>query len=164
MTGCPGVGKTSTAGLLGGRLRDVVVAEMDLFTQPELDTDSRRMMLFLRSWLKLGAALAQGGSRLLVAGFARPGELESVPERRYFTAIHVLALVCDEESFTRRVRARQRHGHLPEGDFSGLHALNAWFRTTAADEPNVTVLDNTHLTVDEAADAAAEWARIALQA
>ena len=48
VTGAPGVGKTATASLLTDKLDGFVVAEMDLFTQPELDTSSTRMMTFRR--------------------------------------------------------------------------------------------------------------------
>jgi len=162
ITGTPGVGKSATAALLVGRLDRCVVAEMDLFTQPELDSDSQRMMAFFRSWLKLGAAVAQSGNHLVTAGFVRPQELESPPERALFSAIHYLVLTCGSQQLTERIRRRQRDGTLPAGDLEGLHALNQWFETTT--QEGVTVLDTSELTAEDAAHFATRWIRDALGA
>lgn len=150
INGCPGVGKSVIGSRLVGRVPDTVVLEGDLFTQPELDTDSQRWIAFIRSWLTAAALINQSGQSLVLSGYYGLHDIEKCPEQAWLTNIHHLMVVSDDETFLRRMRQRDTYADAPDGQVESLVRLNGHLRTAMPGQPNVTMLDTSLLTVSEA--------------
>jgi hypothetical protein len=80
---------------------------------------------------------------LFGGGCAVPANIEPLAERRYFSAVHYLALTCDDAELTARLRARPAWRNSAEEPFlSQQLAFNAWLREPPAEvAPLLTRLD-----------------------
>jgi hypothetical protein len=100
----------------------------------------------------------------VLGGSTVPGRFEACHERRYFTTLHYLALVCDDAVLVERLQARPgwRQAGTPEF-IESMRAFNRWFRDHAATTaPPMTLLDTSSLTLDETVDQAVAWVRARL--
>src|SRR6266496_6638262 len=46
-------------------------------------------------WLRVAKNIGQAGRPVVLCGTAIPEQFETCPERRYFSTLHYLAMVCD---------------------------------------------------------------------
>ena len=95
---------------------------------------------------------------VVCAGAGVPENIEPCVERRYFSKVHYLALVCDDLSKARLLsRPLWRNCH-DETFIEAQVAFNQWFkeREQRAD-PRIELLDTTLQTVEETARAVVGW-------
>lgn len=160
ITGASGAGKTTLCLELVSRLAaECVVLESDVLWGPEFDKPEDNYRRFRDVWLRLAKNVSQTGRPVVLCGTAVPDQLEVSPERRYFTAVHYLALVCDDAVLARRLQDRPgwRQSAAPEL-VEKMRAFNGWLRDNRdRTTPPMTVLDTTDLTVAETVERAAEW-------
>ena len=160
--GPAGAGKSSVGALLLGELTEAVVIEGDLLWRREFDTPGDGYNEYSRLWLRLAAHISQSGKpvALFGAGFAVPHGVEPLPERRLFSAVHYLGLVCDDEVLTARLRARPSWRNTTD-ELIGEHIkFNHWLKEHAATAaPPVTLIDTTSAAVTETAALVADWIR-----
>src|SRR5688500_16158026 len=142
--GPAGAGKSSVGALLLGELTEAVVIESDLLWRREFDTPSDGYRESSRLWLRPAPHISQSGKpfALFGAGFAVPHNTQPLPERRLFSAVHRLALVCDDETLTARLRARPKWRDTSEELIKEHLIFNHWLKEHAATlEPPVKLLD-----------------------
>ncbi len=110
-------------------------------------------------WLRVAKNIGQNGRPVALFGTAVPSQFESYPERRYFTAIHYLALICDDAVLADRLQGRPAwRGSGRPGRIEQMVAFNRWIREHGAQtEPPMSLLDTTDLTVDESIEHTASW-------
>jgi hypothetical protein len=163
LVGGPGGGGKSTVGSsLLGELTEVVVIEADLLWRREFDTPEDGYQEYSRLWLRLAAHISQSGRpvALFGAGFAVPHSTQALPERRLFSGIHYLGLVCDDDVLTARLRARPSWRNTTDELIDEHVEFNHWLKANAATtEPPVTLIDTTSAAVTETAALVATWIR-----
>ena len=163
MVGGPaGAGKSSVGAQLSGELAEAVVIEGDLLWRREFDTPGDGYREYFRLWLRLAAHISQSGKpvALIGAGFAVPHNVEPLDERRLFSVVHYLGLVCDDGALTARLRARPSWRDTADGLIAEHVTFNRWLKAhAAAAEPPVTLLDTTSAAVTETAALVASWVR-----
>ena len=145
-----------------GELTEAVVIESDLLWRREFNTPEDGYNEYLRLWLRLAAHISQSGRpvALFGAGFAVPHGVEPLPERRLFSAVHYLGLVCDDEVLTARLRARPSWRNTTDELIDEHVRFNHWLKESAgAAEPPVTLIDTTGVSVGETAALVAAWIR-----
>jgi hypothetical protein len=78
--------------------------------------------------------------------------------RRYFSAVHYLALVCDDETLTGRLLARPawRRAQAP-GFIEGQKQFNQWFKDYAGEQPPMMRVDTSHIDEETAARQVMAW-------
>ena len=152
ITGAPGVGKSVLGIRLAERLRNGVVLEPPASAVTE--RDSLTIMTMFKDWLVLGAQVAQGGRYLVLPSFARPDELDLLPERDWVGEIHWLALVCDADVLAGRLQSRRKSRTIDDEELRGLIGINNEIRAIANTEPHVTMLDTSTMTLLEVVGAA----------
>jgi len=161
MVGGPaGAGKSTAGALLLGEINEAVVFETDLLWRREFNTPSDGYLEYFSLWLRLAAHVAQSGrpAVLFGAGFAVPHSVEPLPERRLFTDVHYLALVCDDDVLAARLRRRPKWKDDDEKLIAEHLDFNRWLKEHAATTtPPVTLLDTSHDTPEETAARVAEW-------
>lgn len=161
ITGASGAGKTTVCLDLVSRLRsECVVLESDVLWGPEFDTPADQYRRYRDLWLRLAKNISQAGRPVVLCGSAVPEQFESSPERRYFTVVHYLALVCEDAMLARRLRERPSWRQSAAPEFvEKMLAFNRWLKDNRGKTtPPLTLLDTTDLTVAEAVERAAEWA------
>ena len=106
--GASGCGKSAVCQALGGEFDEVVALDSDILWGPEFDQPDDHYREFFETWLRMCKNIGQSGRPVLLfgGGFAVPGNIEACVERRYFSAVHYLALTCDAGLMLRRLRNR----------------------------------------------------------
>ena len=160
--GPAGAGKSTVGAMLLGELTEAVVIEGDLLWRKEFDTPEDGYNEYSRLWLRLAAHISQSGRpvALFGAGFAVPHGTQTLPERRLFSEIHYLGLVCDDEVLRARLRARPTWRDTTDELINEHVEFNRWLKEHAATtEPPVTLIDTTSAAVAETAALVASWIR-----
>jgi shikimate kinase len=157
VTGASGAGKSTVCLRLPNRLSDVVCLDMDTLWNPCYNTPEDDYRLFRNTWLRLAREIGQNGLPVVLCGSATPGQFEACPQYRYFTKIHYLVLVCDDDVLAERLRARPawRQSSTPRV-IETMVAYNRWFKRHAV-QYDMRLLDTTPISVDETVDSVRDW-------
>lgn len=104
------------------------------------------------------ANVSQIGMPVVLCGCGIPEQFEICDAREYFTQIHYLAVVCETPILEKRMR--EGRGIQEEDWIRSSVSFNLWLRENASKtQPQITLLDNTNLTPEEAAEEADKWIR-----
>lgn len=152
LTGCSGVGKTTTAIRLFGMTKDFAVLDADMFYIP----DDSQLSSMLEKIENLSAAFNQQGTAIL---WTMAGGLELIKDtyhRQFFSCVKCLALTCEPDELRRRMT--EGRGITDERWLNGSREYNAYFRThDALGDVRFDKLDITRLTPAEAAEQVLAW-------
>jgi hypothetical protein len=145
---------------LAGTIEEVVILDADILWRPEFNTPDTQYRDFFETWLRLGKNIGQSGRPLLLlnAG-ATPENVEPCIERRYFSAVHYLALVCDDETLMQRLKQRPSWRKSSEDTFiTNQLAFNSWFREQSGQtEPVIQLLDTTDTPIETTVQQVKAW-------
>ena len=161
VTGASGTGKSVICLELVTRLSECVCIECDIFWRPEFATPQDNYRGFRNLCLRVAKNIGQGGRPVVLFGSAIPEQYETCPERRYFTTIHYLAMVCADEALVRRLQDRPgwRKSAEPE-TLRKMVEFNRWFKENAdSTDPPMTLLDTTALSIEQGVERVADWVR-----
>ncbi|MBQ3157625.1 MAG: hypothetical protein IJB81_12045 [Clostridia bacterium] len=152
LTGCSGVGKTTTAICLFGMTKDFAVLDADMFYIP----DDNHLSSMLEKVCNLSAAFNQQGTPLLWTLTGGLDLLKNTYHRRFFSQVKCLALTCESDELRRRMT--EGRGITNERWLNGSMEYNAYFRThDVLGDVHFDKLDITQLTPDEAAEHVCTW-------
>jgi hypothetical protein len=136
--------------------KDYIVMESDIlwndiYNKPE--TDYRE---YKELWLRVCKNISQIGMPVVLCGCAVPKQFEVCIGRQNFSDIHYLAVVSDEDILVERLKMG-RNVNSPEWINSSID-FNKWLKENAdKTEPPMELLDNSHMTITEAANIADKW-------
>ncbi|MBQ2928861.1 MAG: hypothetical protein IJD99_01440 [Clostridia bacterium] len=159
LTGCSGVGKTTTAIRLFGMTKDFAVLDGDMFYIP----DDSHLLSMLEKVCNLSAAFNQQGTAILWTMAGGLDLLKDTYHRQFLSEIKCLALTCEPDELRRRM-TEGRH-ITDERWLEGSREYNEYFRThDELGDVRFDMLDITRLSPDEAAEYVRTWvtAQIAL--
>jgi hypothetical protein len=167
VTGASGTGKTTIGLRLVAELPECVVLDADiLWTKAfeELEGTPEDPNPFRTVWLRMAKNIGQAGRPVVLLGSAIPEQFESSPERRYFEALHYIALVCDSEVLDARLVGRPDWRRCGAAEFrETMRDFNSWLRENAATtEPPMDVLDTTTISINDALEVVTSWVRARL--
>ncbi len=159
ITGASGSGKTTVCQELATHMTQCVFMESDILWRTEFATPDDNYRSYRNLWLRLAKNISQAGRPVVLCGSAIPEQFESCPERRYFTTIHYLALVCAPEVLKQRLQSRPQWRQSSSLTFiKQMLDFNAWFMDHARQtKPPITLLNNTRLSIDETSEKIADW-------
>jgi len=156
VSGASCVGKSTACEILFQNETDYIVMESDIIWNNVYNTPDDAYRAYRTVQLNLCANIAQAGKPVVLCGCTTPQQYEALPERKLFTEIHYIAIVCDDKTMERRLRKGRKikdKAHLE----SSLH-FNNWLREhAAATNPPMELLDNSQLTPEETAAAIDAW-------
>jgi hypothetical protein len=162
ITGASGSGKTTACLELIPLLRgECVILDTDILwgtiqATPEDDYRSYRDM-----WLRVAKNIGQAGQPVALCGSAIPQQYESCPERRYFSTLHYLALVCEDALLVERLQQRPawRESGSPEV-LQRMGEFNRWLKANASKtQPPMTLYDTSYCSVADTTEYVAQWIR-----
>ena len=144
--GPAGAGKSTVGAALLGEVREAVIMESDLLWRREFDTPGDATTstsvcgcVCARTWRRRARPVALFG-----AGFAVPHNFDAIPECAYFSALHFLALVCDDDvlgaASARGPSWRDTHGRVNRRTRQVQPLAQ---RERAPTAPPVTLIDTT---------------------
>jgi len=161
VSGASGAGKTRVCGLLTGVVTRAVLLDVDILWRREFNDPVSNFRDFFETWLRVAKNVAQSRRPVVLfgAGFGVPANIEPCIERRYFSAVHYLALTCADDELRERLRAR------PEWRGSGAapfieeqSRFNAWFKSYAGSPP-ISVVDTSNVAPERTAQQVETWIR-----
>ena len=158
VTGASCVGKSTACEILFQKETDYVVLESDVIWNNVYNTPEDDYRAYRAVQLNLCANVAQAGKPAVLCGCATPQQYATLPERKLFTAVHFISIVCDDKTMEHRLR-KGRKIKSEEHIASSLH-FNHWLRDHAAEtNPPMDLLDNSRLTPEETASLIDAWIR-----
>lgn len=159
ITGASGAGKSSVCTELAQHTDDVVVMESDILWQNEYASQGPDYRHYREMWLRVCKNISQAGKPVVLCGCAVPEQFEPCVERRYFGALHYLALVCDDDVLAARLKARPQW--RSSGDEENIHnhvQFNQWLKENA-ERTAIQLLDTTGIGLGVTTDAVLKWIR-----
>jgi hypothetical protein len=105
--------------------------------------------------------ISQAGKPVVLCGVGEPTQFEQCIERRYFSELHYLALICDDQILASRLRNRPTlRASFKDEYIKEQAAFNRWLLNNAQNtEPPMTLLDNSEITVDQTVEKVERWIR-----
>lgn len=156
LSGCSGVGKTTTGQALLTRQTDFIVLDADLFYNimpHDSDADYLRQVEQMQSHSR---NLMQSGKPVLWTMAGNLDKLYQTYNCRFFSAIYCLALTCGESAL--RERMTKGRGITDEGWIQSSVDYNRYFMThNRIGEQVFETLEITDLSVNEVADRVQAW-------
>ena len=163
VSGASGAGKTTICRNLLGKYQDAVLLDADILWRPEFDRPKDGYRDFFETWLRVCKNISQSGRPVVLfgAGIGVPENMEPRVERRYFSELHYLALVCDDELLAERLRGRGEWRQSSDPAYIAEHAkFNRWFKENAGGtDPTMDLFDTTGVPVEETTAQVAAWIR-----
>jgi adenylate kinase family enzyme len=156
ITGASGVGKSAVATQLFQKEKDYIVMESDILWDDTYNVPENNYREYRELWLRMCKNIAQIGKPVVLCGCSVPEQFENCLERRYFSEIHYIAIVCDEDVLYKRLT--EYRGYEDQQYVKGSISFNTWIKENAdKTQPSMQLLDNSHLTVDETAKIVEDW-------
>lgn len=161
ISGASGAGKSTICHhlLILRRVNQAVILDCDILWRPEFNTPNTNYRDFFETWLRVCKNISQSGRPVVLfgAGLGVPENIENCIERRYFSKIYYLALVCSDETLSERLQQRPA--------WRGTHGLNyieehiqfnRWFKEYNS-QPFIQLVDTTNATLEETASQVEVW-------
>ena len=156
LTGCSGVGKTTTGIHIMRNTADVVVLDADMFYNimpGETEEDNYAQIEQIQS---LSKNIMQSGKQVLWTMAGNLDKLNHTYHRRFFSEIHCLALVCEENAL--RKRMAEGRGITDQSWIQGSVDYNDYFKShTSLGDTEFETVDITGKSVEEVAEHVIKW-------
>ena len=159
VSGASGAGKTTVCQRLLGPVTQAVLLDSDILWRAEFNTPENNYREFFETWLRVCKNISQSGRPVVLfgAGMGVPDNLENCIERRYFSNVHYLALVCSDEALAERLRQRPFWRGAREPAFIEENIrFNHWFKAYER-QPPIHLIDTSHAPLEETALQIASW-------
>jgi hypothetical protein len=124
--------------------------------KPENDYRDYRNM-----WLRVAKNIGQAGRPVVLCGTALPEQFETCPERRYFSTLYYLAMVCDDSLLRERLQQRpQWRGSGSDDVVERMVQFNRWLKEHATvTNPPMSLYDSSYQSVQQTTRGVAQWIR-----
>ena len=159
VTGASGAGKSTACQRLLGQVTQAVLLDSDILWRPEFNTPATSYRDYFELWLRLCKNISQSGRPVVLfgAGAGVPENIENCIERRYFSKVHYLALVCSDEALSRRLQARPIWRGTRDAEYIDGHIrFNHWFKEYNS-QPAIERIDTTDVLPEETVAQVALW-------
>jgi hypothetical protein len=160
VSGASGAGKSSVCQALLGKLENVILLDSDILWRPEFNTPEDNYRDFFETWLRLAKDISQSGRPVVLfgAGMGVPDNIEPCVERRYFSDVHYLALVCEGEVLAQRLKARPVWRGSGEQAYIDTHVqFNRWFKETQNRDAPISLMDTTNVPLETTIEQVKTW-------
>jgi broad-specificity NMP kinase len=164
VSGASGTGKSTVCNHLIGRYQESVLLDSDILWRSEFNTPNDNYREYFETWLRICKNISQSGRPVVLfgAGAGVPENLEGCIERRYFSSIRYLALVCSDEILSERLRQRPEWRGTRDPKYIEDHQrFNQWFINYNKNEnqPPITIVDTSQKSLEETVKEVEGWLR-----
>lgn len=159
LTGCSGVGKTTTAIEIMRRNVDFVVLDADIFNCFVNWDDEESCNNWVETIANISKDIMQSGKPVLWTMAGCLDRLSKAYNSRYFSEINCLALVCDKEALKKRMQ--EGRGITDENWLNGSSDYNRYFMEhDRLGDTKFETFDITDKEPKEVADYVIEWVQL----
>jgi broad-specificity NMP kinase len=159
VSGASGAGKSTVCQHLTGKVTQAVLLDSDILWRREFDSPETKYREYFELWLRLCKNISQSGRPVVLfgAGAGVPENIEDCIERRYFSNVHYLALVCSDEALSERLQARPTWRGTRNAEYIDGHIrFNHWFQEYDG-QPAIERIDTTNTLLEETVSQVASW-------
>ena len=159
VSGASGTGKSTVCQHLLGRVSQSVLLDSDILWRPEFNTPQTKFRDYFETWLRVCKNVSQSGRPIVLfgAGVGVPENIEGCIERRYFSQVHYLALVCSDEILAERLQQRPDWRGTRDPVYIEEHIrFNRWFKAYDS-QPAIKLVDTTGFSSEETAQQVMSW-------
>jgi hypothetical protein len=160
--GACATGKSTVLNRLARRELPVLPLDGDILW---CDAFGQGVRQYAEIWLRMAKNIGLVGKPVAIfaGGLVVPDNVEPCVQRRYFSEVHRLALVCSDEALVARLEQRPAWRGASRPDV--LEAQREFNRGLAriAEREGIELVDTTSISIDAAADRIEAWMRAALQ-
>jgi 2-phosphoglycerate kinase len=159
VSGASGAGKSTVCQRLTGQTTQAVLLDSDILWRSEFNSPETNYREYFELWLRLCKNISQSGRPVVLfgAGAGVPENIEDCVERRYFSAVHYLALVCSDRALSERLQARPVWRGTRDLKYMEEHIrFNRWFKEYAS-QPEIERIDTTDIPPEETVTRVAAW-------
>jgi len=161
VSGASGAGKSTVCHHLLGRVTQAVLLDSDILWRSEFNSPDTNYRDFFETWLRVCKNISQSGRPVVLfgAGVGVPENIENCGERRYFSKLHYLALVCSDEVLSERLQQRPAWRGMHDPTYIEEHVrFNQWFKSyDSNNQPAIKLLDTTNVSLEETAHQVVSW-------
>ncbi len=151
LTGCSGVGKTTTAQELLQRETNYIVMDADILYNIMPHETEEDLQNWVEHIMEFSLTIMQSGKPLLWTIAGALDKFEVTYHRRFFSNIYYLALVCSKEALEKRMMEGRQITN--EDWICSSIDYNRWFMENGTlPSGNIDTFDITKKTVSEVAD------------
>lgn len=155
ITGASGAGKSTICYVLTKRLQNFVVLEKDILWA---DVFNDPTMNFNEIWMRMAKNIGQSGKPVVLCGTTLPQHLDNSIEKRYFSTIRFLALVCDDDVLAERLRQRPAWRGFNDESIAEHVSFNQWIKENYSTRNlPMDLLDTSHRSVEDCAEEVERW-------
>lgn len=156
LTGCSGVGKTTTAQELIQHDTNFIVMDADFLYNIMPHETNEDYKNWVEQIMSLSKNIMQSGKPLLWTIAGALDYFENAYNRRFFTDIYFLALVCNTEDLEKRMREGR---HITDSNWiNSSIKYNRWFiEKSSCDNKKIDTYDITGKSVAKVADYVRKW-------
>jgi len=160
VTGASGTGKSTAAFHFSSLTNDFVSMETDILWDNRFNTPETNYLEYRELWLRMAKNISQSGKPVIMFGTAMPDQFEKCAERRYFSNIYYIALVCDNGELAQRLKNRPSwRGSSNEQFIHDATSYNNWLiENGKKNNPVIDLVDTTNISDKETARAILTWA------
>jgi len=158
ISGASGAGKSSVCNAMLGRHDPIILLDTDILWRTEFNRPDKHRDFF-ETWLRMAKNISQSGRPVVLfgAGMGVPENIEPCVERRYFSKVHYLALVCDDETLAQRLKARPAWRGSDQAFVDGQIQFNRWFKGQEDGSSPITLIETTDISLDAVAEQVWVW-------
>ena len=157
VTGPSGAGKTAIVPALQQLLPTWDVFETDILWDSGGD-----WTIVKCNWLRIAEHIAQrpAGNPTILCGTILPDQIADCPSLPLFSAVHWLALLCENAILADRLRRRPAWRGWDEAKIAQQLQFADWLRSHGQDafDPPLTIVDTTIVSIEAAAIKIRDWA------
>jgi 2-phosphoglycerate kinase len=159
ISGASGAGKSTVCLALVSILQECVVMESDILWGKVPATPADNYRDYRNTWLRVAKNIGQAGRPVVLCGTAVPEQFEECPERRYFSTLYYLAMVCDDDLLVERLHQRPAWRQSNSAAVvERMLQFNRWLKEHASQtNPPMTLYDTSHRSVEASVDDVARW-------
>lgn len=152
VSGPSGAGKSTMVSELSSITKDFVVLESDILWDNRFQSPETKYREYGELWLRMAKNIAQSGKPVILCGTAMPDQLEQCVERRYFSKLFYIALICDNNELKKRLQKRPLWRGTSDEFINEMVSYNNWLKENGeTNEPIINVLDTTNVSPDHTA-------------
>jgi hypothetical protein len=139
-------------------MTDFVLLDSDVLWRTEFSTPSTNYRDFFETWLRVCKNILQSGRPVVLfgAGAGVPKNIEGCIERKYFSQIHYLALVCSDAVLFERLKSRPVWRGCDPVYIEESLKFNRWFKKYDS-QPTIKLVDTTGMSIERTAQQVMSW-------
>jgi len=164
ISGASGTGKSTVCNRLVGHYQDAVLLDSDILWRDAFNNPKDNYRDYFETWLRVSKNITQSGRPVVLfgAGLGVPENLEGCIERRYFSSIRYLALVCSDDILCERLEQRPAwRGTRDQKFIEEQQRFNQWFinYSNSNDQQPIKILDTSRKSIIETTEEVEDWIR-----